>query len=89
MNLHSIQILALILASAWAVASAKYPIGRLLTPLFILASMAAGLVLGFVSGMRETPASRGNMPVSMMIFIGLLTAIGYIFRNQSRPFTAE
>jgi hypothetical protein len=94
MNPHSTQILALIVASAWATGSGKGLKGRLLTPLCILAFMAAGLVLGFVASMRGTPASRGNMPVSMMIFIGVLTAIGCVLRNRRRsnqrwPFLAE
>jgi hydrogenase/urease accessory protein HupE len=93
-NLHSTQVLALIVVSLWATASAKGAKGRLLALLFIVAFMAGGFALGFVISASEAAAIRDNTAISLMILLGAISAIGCIFRNRRRsnqkwPFTGE
>jgi hypothetical protein len=93
MNPHSTQVLALLVVSMWAIASAKGTKGRLLALLRIIAFMAGGFALGFVISMRGTVAIRDNSAITTMLFLGALGAIGCIFKNRSRsqgsPFTAR
>ncbi|HWO34531.1 MAG TPA: hypothetical protein VNO32_37540 [Candidatus Acidoferrum sp.] len=84
MNLHSTQILALIVAYVWAIARTKGAKGRLLALLFIDAFTAGGFALGFVISARGTAAIRDNTAISLMILLGAISAIGCLFRNRRR-----
>ncbi|MFZ0201988.1 MAG: hypothetical protein WAL05_22540 [Candidatus Sulfotelmatobacter sp.] len=95
-NLHPTQILALIVVSVWAIASAKRAKGRLLALLFIVAFMAGGFALGFVISARGCGDSRqyGDTAISLMILLGAISAIGCLSSNRRRsnqkwPFTGQ
>jgi drug/metabolite transporter (DMT)-like permease len=93
MNPHSTQVLALIIVSMWAIAGTRGAKGRWLVLLFIVVLMIVCLTLGFVIGLHRTAAIRDDMAVSLMIFLGVIGAVGCVFRNrrrsQSWPFTVR
>jgi len=79
-NSHSTQILALVVAVAWAIASAKGAKGRLRTLLVIVGLAVAGLGVGFVIGVRSE-----NTAINLMILTAVMSAIVCILANrQSR-----
>ncbi|MGD1022909.1 MAG: hypothetical protein ABR880_09025 [Candidatus Sulfotelmatobacter sp.] len=85
MNPHSTQILGLIVVSVWAVASAEGAKGKLLNLVTIVAFMAAGLGIGLLPEVWSgNSAARGNIAISLMILLGVVSAIACIFKNRRR-----
>ncbi|HKN16970.1 MAG TPA: hypothetical protein VJX47_08510 [Candidatus Sulfotelmatobacter sp.] len=85
MNPHSTQILGLIVVSVWAIASAKGAKEKLLSLVTIVAFMAAALGIGLLSEVWSgNSAARGNMAINLMILLGVVSAIGCIFKNRRR-----
>lgn len=83
MNSHSTQILGLVVIAAWAALSAKGTKRRLLTLATILGFMAGGLGVGFaISSWDGNAAIRGNAPISVMILLGVASALKCLLRNR-------
>jgi hypothetical protein len=89
LNPHPTQILGLVVAVAWAIASAQGVKGKLRTLLTIVGFMAVGLGVGFLIGSGSL-AVRDNTAINLMILLAVISAIGSIFRNrQSQQRTVQ
>jgi hypothetical protein len=81
-NTHVTQMLGLVIISAWAIAGTRGAKGRVLALLIILASMAGGLGVGLLIGLRENPVVRCQLPINLIILCGAFSGIYRIYRNR-------